>query len=146
MANLAILGGKALFPGDPVLPWTGWPPRDEETAEALKKVYMSGEWSFNSPSEQAFEQAFADAWEKLLSANYRCSNLNHTGYMGGLLGQYGDYELEPYLIWERLGTERILVEQTIFTYNKKGDKYLWYEYIPACLKTAEPKSPCFRSM
>jgi len=60
MANLAILGGKALFPGDPVLPWTGWPPRDEETAEALKKVYMSGEWSFNSPSEQAFEQAFAD--------------------------------------------------------------------------------------
>ena len=71
--------------------WTGWPPRDEETAEALKKVYMSGEWSFNSPSEQAFEQAFADAWEKLLSANYRCSNLNHTGYMGGLLGQYGDY-------------------------------------------------------
>lgn len=60
MANLAILGGKALFPGDPVAPWSGWPPRDDETAEALKKVYLSGEWSFNSPSEQAFEQAFAE--------------------------------------------------------------------------------------
>ena len=101
--------------------------------EPLLQVYVN-----TKPG--SFEQAFADAWEKLLSVNYRCSNLNHTGYMGGLLGQYGDYELEPYLIWDRLGTERIVVEQTIFTYNKKGDKYLWFEYIPACLKDAEPKS------
>lgn len=78
----------------------------------------------------------ADAWERLLSRNYRCSNLGHTGYMGGLLGQYGDYELEPYPVWERLGLEQIMVEKSLFKYNGKEEKYLWYEYVPASMKDA----------
>ena len=81
-------------------------------------------------------ETVADAWDRLLSRNYRCSNLRHTGYMGGTLGQYGNYELEPYLMWERLGTRREKVEQSLFTYNKKEDLYLWYEYIPASLEKA----------
>ena len=78
----------------------------------------------------------ADSWERLLSRNYRCSNLGHTGYMGGLLGQYGDYELEPYPVWERLGLEQIMVEKSLFKYNGKEEKYLWYEYVPASMKDA----------
>ena len=93
-----------------------------------------------NPKAKTFKEAFTDAWEKLLSANYRCSNLNHTGYMGGLLGQYGDYELEPYPIWERLGVEKIMVEQSIFNYNKKDEKYLWYEYVPASVNAAAEHS------
>lgn len=81
-------------------------------------------------------ETVADAWDRLLSQNYRCSNLRHTGYMGGTLGQYGNYELEPYLMWERLGTRRIKVEQSLFRYNKKEDLYLWYEYLPSSLDTA----------
>ena len=57
MSNLAILGGKKLYDKQPR--YLEWPPRDEETAELLKQVYMSGEWSFNSPKEQEFENAFA---------------------------------------------------------------------------------------
>ena len=90
----------------------------------------------NTGKNLTLGEAFADAWERLLSRNYRCSNLGHTGYMGGTLGQYGDYELEPYLIWERLGTERIRVEKSLFSYNKTPRNYMWYEYLPSCLKDA----------
>lgn len=94
----------------------------------------------NTQKNLSLQDAFADAWERLLSRNYRCSNLGHTGYMGGMLGQYGDYELEPYLMWDRLGTERVMVEKSLFTFNSSNHPYLWYEYIPACLKDAAPKS------
>lgn len=93
-----------------------------------------------NPNAKTFKEAFDDAWKKLLSANYRCSNLNHTGYMGGLLGQYGDYELEPYLMFERIGVERKMVEQSLFTYNKSEHKFLWYEYVPASIKDAAEKT------
>ena len=59
MANLAILGGKRVVPENETLFVPEWPPRDEKTAERLKEVYMSGEWSFNSTMEQEFEQQFA---------------------------------------------------------------------------------------
>lgn len=59
MANLAILGGTGVVPENTELTVPAWPPRDEKTAERLKEVYMSGEWSFNSPMEQEFEQEFA---------------------------------------------------------------------------------------
>ena len=90
----------------------------------------------NTQKDLSLADAFADAWERLLSRNYRCSNLGHTGYMGGNLGQYGDYELEPYLIWDRIGTERYKVVENIFTFNKTPQKYLWYEYVPAAMKDA----------
>jgi len=57
MAKLAVLGGDKLVK-EP-LKSLEWPPRDEATGEKLKALYLSGEWSFNSPTEQEFEQAFA---------------------------------------------------------------------------------------
>ena len=84
----------------------------------------------------SFAETFADAWEKLFSVNYRCSNLGHTGYMGGTLGQWGDYELEPYLMWERLGTRREVVRQPMGGFNDKTQTFLWYEYIPSCMEGA----------
>ena len=106
---------------------------------------------YRSPSEPLMQvivntrpgslrETLADAWERLLSVNYRLSNLGHTSYMGATLGQWGDYELEPYLMWERLGTERTLVQKEIFEYNKKKDKYVWYEYVPAAMKDAPAAS------
>ena len=60
MANLAILGGDKLIKEEYLTLFPAWPPRDEETAEVLKKTYMEGNWSFNSPAEQEFEKAFAE--------------------------------------------------------------------------------------
>lgn len=60
MANLAILGGEKLIKEEYSTLVPTWPPRDEETAEILKKTYMEGNWSFNSPAEQEFEKAFAE--------------------------------------------------------------------------------------
>ena len=60
MANLAILGGDKLIKEEYSTLFPAWPPRDEETAEVLKKTYMEGNWSFNSPAEQEFEKAFAE--------------------------------------------------------------------------------------
>lgn len=57
MANLALLGGTPVTT-EKIVPMP-WPPRSEETAEALKQVYLSGAWSFNSAEEQAFEREFA---------------------------------------------------------------------------------------
>lgn len=89
---------------------------------------------------------FAEAWEKVLSRNFRYNNFKHTHYEGGQFGQYGPYELEPYTDWERLGIERIKVEQPM-AFGPQGQqgpnvpKQLWYEYWPKELKEgAAPKS------
>ena len=101
----------------------------ENAAEPLLKVFVN-------TGESSLEDVMADAWERLLSANYRCSNLNHTSYMGAKLGQYGDYELEPYLMFDRLGITRYKVVDTLFTFNGKPQTYLWYEYVPEAVKNA----------
>lgn len=82
-------------------------------------------------------EIFEDAWDKVLCRNMRFSNFGHTGYMGGKLGQYPEYELEPYVIPERLGMEVNLVERNLsFT----GKDFLWYEYIPQSFSEASEKS------
>ena len=89
---------------------------------------------------------FAEAWEQVLSRNFRYNNYKHTHYEGGQFGQYGPYELEPYTDWERLGIERIKVEQPM-AFGPQGQqgpdvpKQLWYEYWPKELKEgAAPRS------
>lgn len=58
MASLALRGGEpVLAPG--TYKRAVWPPVDEETAELVKELYLSGKWSFNSETEQKFEQEFA---------------------------------------------------------------------------------------
>ena len=89
---------------------------------------------------------FAEAWEKVLSRNFRYNNYKHTHYEGANFGQYGPYELEPYTDWERLGIERIKVEQPM-AFGPQGQqgpdvpRQLWYEYWPKELKEgAAPRS------
>ena len=59
MGNLAINGGKPVYPSNAVM-GIPWPPVSEETAERIKELYLSRAWSFNSETEQAFERAFSE--------------------------------------------------------------------------------------
>lgn len=58
MSNLAINGGTALLANDEyqLMPW---PPVSDATADKLREIYLSRDWSFNSPTEQKFEEEFA---------------------------------------------------------------------------------------
>ena len=99
MANLALLGGDKLVKEEFSTLFPQWPPRDEETAEALKKVYMDGFWSFNSPSELEFEQAFAEYH----GAKYGIFMANGTTTlecaMAALGVKAGDEVIVPALTW-----------------------------------------------
>lgn len=84
-------------------------------------------------------EIFSDAWKSVLSRNYRFNNISHTHYEGAEFGQYGSYELEPYLDWESLGMKRNIVE---FNPNRTRpqDKWLWYEYWPEELMEGAAKA------
>ncbi len=56
--TLAITGGTPI--SNEPLKCPHWPPTVQATADRLAEVYMSRQWSFNSPSELEFAQAFAD--------------------------------------------------------------------------------------
>ena len=58
MAKLAALGGTPLFT-EGEYKTVQWPPVFEKTADKIRELYLSRAWSFNSPTEQAFEQEFA---------------------------------------------------------------------------------------
>ena len=58
MAKLAVNGGKPLF-GENEYQAAAWPPVRETTADKIREIYLSRAWSFNSPTEQAFENEFA---------------------------------------------------------------------------------------
>jgi poly(3-hydroxybutyrate) depolymerase len=94
--------------------------------EPLLKVVVN-------PAEKAsLKEVFAGAWKEVLGRNYRYNNYNHTHYEGAQFGQYGSYELEPYLDCESLGIKRIIVEQPVGRGQRGQDapKQLWYEYWP----------------
>ncbi|MBR5100968.1 MAG: hypothetical protein IKX34_06685 [Bacteroidales bacterium] len=84
---------------------------------------------------------FAEAWDQVFSRNFRFNNYKHTHYEGAIFGQYGPYELEPYLEWERLGIRRNVVEYGSSYRNRslEGPKYLWYEYWPEELMEGAPE-------
>ena len=58
MAKLAVNGGTPLF-GANDYQAAAWPPVREATADKIRELYLSRAWSFNSPTEQAFENEFA---------------------------------------------------------------------------------------
>lgn len=94
--------------------------------EPLMKVVV------NSSDVNDLTSVFADAWESLLSWNYRFNNYKHTWYTGESIGEHGDSELEPVIIFDRLGITR-----NVCVANLTGDgDYLWYEYIPESVKNA----------
>ena len=104
-------------------------------AEPLLKVVVN-------PAEKAsLKEVFADAWKQVLGRNYRYNNYNHTHYEGAKFGEYGSYELEPYLDCESLGIRRIIVEQPVGQAQRgqEAPKQLWYEYWPEELLSGAPE-------
>ena len=58
MNNLAVNGGKKIFETKLELP--AWPPVYPETADRMKELYLSRQWSFYAPREVEFNRAFAE--------------------------------------------------------------------------------------
>ena len=58
MGILAINGGKPVC--KECITAMAWPPLFEDTADKLKELYFSRQWSFNSQAEQDFAQDYAD--------------------------------------------------------------------------------------
>ncbi len=99
MANLALLGGRKIVSEKESLTVPPWPPCDERTAERLKEVYMSGEWSFNSPMEQQFEQEFA-AYHGTKYAVFMANGTTTLECALAALGcKEGDEVIVPALTW-----------------------------------------------
>ncbi len=104
--------------------------------EPLLKVVV------NPDTKASLKELFADAWTQVLGCNYRFNNYGHTHYEGARFGEYGSYELEPYLNWEVLGMKRIIVEQPAsFTRGPRNElpTLLWYEYWPEELLEGAPE-------
>ena len=57
MSELALFGGTPV--SEKINPQP-WPPVSESTADKMRELYLSREWSFNSPAEQDFQTAYAD--------------------------------------------------------------------------------------
>ena len=119
------------------------------TAEyvALNKAVRAGDHYVNpqeelltvytDASDRPLSAVFADAWKQVLGRNYRYNNYKHTHYEGQQFGQFGPYELEPYLDCEALGIRRIIVEQPMGR-QPDAPKQLWYEYWPEELMEGAP--------
>ena len=103
--------------------------------EPLLKVVV------NSADKASLKEVFADAWKQVLGRNYRYNNYNHTHYEGAKFGEYGSYELEPYLDCESLGIKRIIVELPVGQAQRgqEAPKQLWYEYWPSGLLESAPE-------
>ena len=89
----------------------------------------------NPDAKVSLKEVFADAWKQVLGKNYRYNNYKHTHYEGSPFGQYGSFELEPYLDCESMGIQRIIVEQP----TGRDTKQLWYEYWPEELLEGAPE-------
>ncbi len=102
----------------------------ENPDETLLRVVV------NSAPAEDLGAVFADAWDKLLCRNYRFNNYKHTQYMGAQFGQFGPYELEPYMIPEKFGIVRNIVVK-----ERPGEElpWLWYEYWPEELLDGAPE-------
>ncbi len=87
---------------------------------------------FTDPAERPLDEVFAAAWRAVFGRSYRYNNYRHTHYEGQQFGQFGAYELEPYLDCAALGVTRLVVEQAVGASQPGGEasKWLWYEYWP----------------
>lgn len=92
----------------------------------------------NADTKASIASLFADAWNQVLSANYRFNNLYRTFYMTrGIDNPEGvkTFELASIPMFDKLDIHRNVVEYPVVDINvtRKVDnpeKYLWYEYLP----------------
>ena len=121
-----IAGDGASKVADAYIRMAGAQKKDDayyNAAEPLLKV------DFDDAPTSDLSAVFSEAWESVLRKCYRFNNVGHTGYEGAAFGQYGTYELEPYVSWEDLGMTR-LVRNMAPNALRPDDLYLWYEYWP----------------
>ncbi len=113
---------------------------DSAPADPLQKVVV------NADKRVDLETLFAEAWDKVLSCNYRYNNLFHTFYMSrGIDNPEGvkNFELVSIPMFKKSGIQRNVVEYPLVDMNAPSrpdnpDKYLWYEYIPKQAQDAAP--------
>ena len=137
MAGILTVGGK---PGKEAKPVPAYAAGKGATkvAKPYQKALKADEPLLqvvvNPDANASVKAILEDAWKQVLGKNYRYNNYKHTYYEGAKLGEYGSYELEPYLDCETLGIKRIIVEQP----TGKDTKWLWYEYWPQELLEGAP--------
>ena len=115
---------------------------DSAPSDPLQKVVV------NTDKKASLETLFAEAWDKVLSANYRYNNLYRTFYMSrGIDNPEGvkNFELVSIPVFDKLGIQRNVVEYPLVDMNapsrpENPDKYLWYEYIPKQMQEAAPST------
>ena len=113
---------------------------DAAPADPLQQVVV------NPDAKASIAALFADAWDKVLSANYRYNNLYRTFYMSrGIDNPEGvkTFELVSMPMFDKLGIQRNVVEHPVVDTNAAGNvenpnKYLWYEYLPKQAREAAP--------
>ncbi|MDO4512368.1 MAG: PHB depolymerase family esterase [Bacteroidales bacterium] len=103
--------------------------------EPLRQVF------FGARGNASYGEVITQAWDRLMSRNYRYNNMHHTQYTvpGADVEKYGNSELIPYMIPAHYGVERHMVEHEVTVFGKAAGKYLWYEYIPEFFASA-PKA------
>ena len=109
-------------------------------ADPLQQVVV------NTDAKTPLAALFADAWDKVLSANYRFNNLYRTFYSTrGADNSYGvkNFELVSLPMFDKLDIERHMVEYPVLNAHirirpNNPDKYLWYEYLPKQAREAAP--------
>ena len=109
-------------------------------ADPLQKVVV------NTDAKASLATLCADAWDKILSANYRFNNLYRTFYSTrGADNPYGvkNFELVSLPMFDKLDIERHMVEYPVIDAHipikpNNPDKYLWYEYLPKQAREAAP--------
>ena len=109
-------------------------------ADPLQQVVV------NTDAKAPLAVLFADAWDKVLSANYRFNNLYRTLYSTrGTDNPYGvkNFELVSLPMFDKLDIERHMVEYPVLNAHirirpNNPDKYLWYEYLPKQAREAAP--------
>lgn len=112
-----------------------------QAKEGKKSIYVNADEELmrvvvNEVENSDLKAVIADAWEDLLSRNYRFNNYKHTWYTGEKYCEHGDSELEPWIMFDRYGLTR-----NVCTENLAGTgDYLWYEYIPEAAKNAADAS------
>jgi L-glutamine:2-deoxy-scyllo-inosose/3-amino-2,3-dideoxy-scyllo-inosose aminotransferase len=109
-------GELALCGGEPVareaLAAPPWPPVDEATARQLADLYLSRNWSFNGPQEQAFCEEYAAAHD----AAFGVFMANGTVTLQCALEAYGigagDEVIMPALTWPATAMAALYVDAT----------------------------------
>ncbi len=138
IADILTVGGKPGKEAKPVPAYVAGK-NAAKVAKAYQKALREDEPLLqvvvNPDAKASLKTILEDAWKQVLGRNYRYNNYQHTHYEGAKLGEYGSYELEPYLDCEALGMKRIIVEQP----TGKDTKSLWYEYWPQELLEGAPE-------